>query len=104
MQWHEAVLLEDFAGGLRAYEVHKLLCGPATVRGHSDWISDGRMSVFGKRGNDTDLLLGQRIRLIDDAQRRFPASNKRQCGTDILRADNLPRHLVPGAQLLQRGL
>ncbi len=68
------------------------------------WIEDRLMRVGGKRPQRPHLRLGDRIRRIDDAVRRFSRRHQRQRRAHIFGPRQLSFHRRPHAQRRQRRL
>ena len=62
------------------------------------------MRILGEGRHDPDVGLGRGVGAVDDAERRLAARHQQERRAHVLGLGHVVLHVVPGAELLERGL
>src|SRR6266404_5857627 len=105
VQHREALFLKNSAR-LRRFElVEETSCVRACRAAcQCDGIDDAGVRCFGKYPDRHNARVGDRIRLVNDAERRFASGDQEECGAHVFGLCNATLDLLPNAERVERRL
>src|SRR6266404_2441283 len=105
VQHRETLLLKNSAR-LRRFElVEETSCVRACRAAcQCDGIDDAGVRCFGKYPDRHNARVGDRIRLVNDAERRFASGDQEECGAHVFGMCNATLDLLPNAERVERRL